>query len=139
MTNAEGKLPKSILERATLRGNEYAWPLRNIPNVIDTAKQADLVNVGGQLQFRFAERGTCECYWVCVDTFLKVPEALPWQDRVRLTATEALLQFSALQTEYDFVAEGRSAFSKYFDEIGATDADLQSAMCFVWYVSGRQS
>lgn len=136
MINAESTLPQSLLERATLRGQEFAWLLHDIPKVIEAAKAVNLVNVGGQLQFRFADGGTCECDWVCVDTLVKVAENLPWEQQVNITATEALIQFSALSEKYDFMAEGKLVFGKYFREIRATDADLENAMCFVWYVSG---
>ena len=66
------KLPDEILKRASLRGKEYAWPLDDIPHVIRACEAADLVNVGGQLQFRIPDGGTCECHWVEVDTMKQV-------------------------------------------------------------------
>jgi hypothetical protein len=51
----EGALPPDIISRASLRGNEYAWPVETIPEVIEAARPNALVNIGGQLQFRFAD------------------------------------------------------------------------------------
>ena len=59
--NLTTPLPGQLLERATLRGSERAWPIGDIPEVIEVAKENDLASVGGQLQLRFPDGGTCEC------------------------------------------------------------------------------
>ena len=137
MASPEKLLPGQLLERATLRGNERAWPIGDIPAVIEAAKKASLVSVGGQLQFRFPDGGTCECYWVEVDTFKSVSRDLPWPERVEQTATAAHSQFRALVDQYDFRAEGRSTIGKYIEEFEAGGGDLHDAICFVWYVEGQ--
>lgn len=58
MSDAELLLPKEIHGRATLRENEYAWPIAEIPSVIDAARLSNLVNIGSQLQFRIHDGGT---------------------------------------------------------------------------------
>src|SRR5881397_3715510 len=133
-TSAEQHLPADLLNRASLRGNEYAWPLDDIPQVIDAARQAALVNIGGQLQFRFPTGETCECYWVGVDTYRSVSKLLPWQQRVEKTAAAALEQFSHLATVFDFIAEGRAGFAQHLEEFEKQGQDPREAMCFVWYV-----
>jgi len=138
MAEAETRLPEQLLERSTLRGNERAWPVGDIPEVIEAARLADLVSIGGQLQFRFPNGETCECYWVEVDTFKTVPPDLPWSERVEQTATAAHSQFQGLRERCDFIAEGKSAFGKYLDEFEASGGDLSSAQCFVWYVQGPE-
>ena len=90
--SAEGALPPVLLGRASLVGNEYAWRVDDIPNVIEAARAANLVSIGGQLQFRLPDGGTCECYWVQVDTYQSVDRALPWKVRVERTA----ISFAAL-------------------------------------------
>lgn len=135
----ENALPPSILSRATRRGNEYAWPIETIPEVIEAARANALVNIGGQLQFRFADGAVCECYWVAVDTFLAVPSSLPWNDRVEQTAAVALASFSAVKSECDFLEEGRKAFGDIFLEYDATGESPESAMCFVWYLASDNS
>jgi hypothetical protein len=127
------KLPDEILSRASLRGGEYAWPLAEIPAVIEAARAANLLNVGGQLQFRLPDEGVCECYWVEVDTYLQVSRDQPWETRVEAAATDALSAFNRLLTEYDFLAEGQKGFAEYLDALRAAGHDSQDAMCFVWY------
>jgi hypothetical protein len=131
----EKLLPHDLLERATLRGNEYAWPPEDIPKVIEAAKKANLVNIGGQLQFRFPEGGTCECYWVQVDTYQTVPPNLPWAERVARTAEAALADLHELQSRCDFIAAGRTAFEEEFQKWEGNGGDPAAAMCFVWYVT----
>jgi hypothetical protein len=134
MTSSELRLPQKILQRASLRGNEYAWPIEEIPKVIEAARQANLVSIGGQLQFRLPDGGTCECYWVEVDTYKSVPTSLPWPERVEQTATVALADFSRLLSKFDFVAEGRRSFAEHFKHLEARGGDLAQTMCFVWYL-----
>jgi len=138
MKFSESLLPDHILKRANLQGNEYAWRPSDIPEVIEAARAANLVSIGGQLQFRFPDGGTCECYWVDIDTFKSVPVDLPWQERVTRTADAALREFRAVAAQYDFLAEGRSAFTKYFEEFESTGGEPADAMCFVWYVESEQ-
>jgi hypothetical protein len=103
----EARLPRDLVQRASLRGNEYAWPIEDIPKVIEAGRQANLASIGGQLQFRLPDGGTCECYWVEVDTYKSAPASLPWRERVNQTADVALADFSRLLSKFDFLAEGR--------------------------------
>lgn len=125
-------LPENIRKRACLRGNEWAWPVDEIPAVIEAARLAGLVNIGGQLQFRFPD-GTCELYWIEVNTFQTNASGLSWQERINQTATDALSQFQALQEQFDFLAEGQLSFSEHFDYYRANGSDPIDAICFVWY------
>jgi hypothetical protein len=126
-------LPQELLDRASLRGNEYAWRIAEIPNVISAARAANLLNVGGQLQFRLPDGATCECYWVEVDTFKTVPSDLNWESRVARSAATALANFENLQAKYDFIAEGKRDFGEHLVGINPEDA-----MWFVWYLEQRQ-
>ncbi len=132
---AERHLPHEVLERASLRGNEYAWSVADIPWVIEAVRRSNLVNIGGQLQFRFPDGTTAECYWVDVDTYKTVPESLPWAERVVQTATVALKDFEAISAKYDFFEEGLRNFNAAFKELEAHGYDAHQAMCFVWYVA----
>lgn len=131
---SELALPPEILQRASLAGNEYAWRIQDIPNVIEAARASNLISVGGQLQFRLPDGGTCECYWVEVTTSTSVAKALLWPERVRLTAEVALRDFKTLQEQLDFIAEGRVGFARYLDALLAEGRDPADSMCFVWYV-----
>ena len=132
----ERLLPPEILSKANLAGNEYAWPVDEIPSVIEAARLAGLISIGGQLQFRLPDDGgTCECYWVEVDTYRFVPKSLAWDERVEKTADIALEDFEQLRETVDFIEEGRSGFQKYLNEYEAQGGDLSDVMYFVWYVS----
>jgi hypothetical protein len=128
-------LPRELLDRASLRHGEYAWPVTDIPLVIETVRRANLANVGGQLQFRFHDATICECYWVEVDTYKVVPQSLSWNERVAQTAAAALAGFLSISEKYDFLEQGR-CFTKIVGE-EARGLNLQEAMCFVWYVDAE--
>ena len=133
MTMDTTYLPEQILNCASLRGHEFAWSITDIPQVIAEAKAANLVTIGGQLQFRLRNGVTCECYWVEVETLKTIPPNMSWEEKVVHTAVEANRQFKVLTEQVDFLSEGRKAFAKLFSQKAATDSDLTNAMCFVWY------
>ena len=130
-------LPKDIISRASLLGREYAWHIDDIPALISAARAANLVNVGGQLQFRLPE-ATCECYWIAVDTLSTIDATLSWRKKVQTTADEALRQFETLKTKFDFLAEGQQSFGKHFDVMRASGGNPADHMCFVWYVESEE-
>lgn len=67
--------------------------LSAIPEVIEAARRAHLLNMGGQVQFRLPNGSTRECYWIEVDTYKRVSTELSWQGRVALSANVALRDF----------------------------------------------
>jgi hypothetical protein len=138
MNAAAQHLPKQILDRASLRGKEYAWRIADIPAVIEAARKAGFVNIGGQLQFRIPDGGTCECCWVNVDTYKAVSKVLPWNERVNKTADAALAEFTRLASQYDFLEEGRRAFGAHLKKIEERGESPTEAMCFVWYLLDAQ-
>jgi hypothetical protein len=127
----ESRLPAEILAKASVRGGEYAWRVEDIPAVIEAAREAGLVNVGGQLQFRGPDF-TAECYWVEVDTYKSVPSDLPFKVRVDRTAEAASAAFEIFRREVDLLAEGRNAFPDPL--AGYDDEAVRELMWFVWYV-----
>jgi hypothetical protein len=133
---ATEELPFEILQRASLRDKEYAWPVDEIPAVIEAARKANFVNVGGQLQFRFPD-AICECYWIEVDTYKLVSSDLPWLERVEKTASAAVEAFGNLQRAKDFLKEGRSF--EHVSRFEAEGGSLNAAMCFVWYVEAHSA
>ncbi len=134
MNSPERHLPKELLECASVRGREYAWRIADIPKVIEAARRAGLVNIGGQLQFRLPDGGTCECYWVQVDTYKSVSKELHWAERVTQTADVALADFTRLASEYDFPEEGRRSFGAHLKEAEGRGGNAAEMMCFVWDV-----
>ena len=137
MDQPESLLPASILARATLRGTEYAWPVEYIPKVIQAARVARLLNIGGQLQLRLPDGATCEAYWVEVDTFRAAPSGRTWQEKVSWSAREALEQLQSLQERYDFEAECLEAFPGVCADLASDGGNLCEALCFAWYVEAE--
>ena len=133
------RLPTGLLSRASLRGNEYAWRVEDISEVIDAAEAANLASIGGQLQFRLPDGSTCECYWVEVDGLRDLPGDLSWSDRVRATASAARRRFDELKQRYDFISEGRNGYQKYLSDFEASGGSVSDTMCFVWYVDSEES
>lgn len=131
-TDPEKRLPAELFEKASIRRGEYAWPIDDVPKVIEAARAANLVNLGGQLQFRVPGEGTAECWWVKVDTYQSVSTSLPWSERVEKTAKAAVDDFARLLVDFDFFEEGRKMFSKWFDELIRMGYDPRKAMYFVW-------
>jgi hypothetical protein len=139
LTTAWSRLPRHLIERASNGGGELAWTLDDIPAVIEAARDANLVNIGGQLQFRFPDAGTCECYWVEVDTYKSVSTSASWQERVDQTAAVGMAEFLQLSAKFDFLAEGRNAFPAAFAEFERQGQDAARAMYFVWYVEAEKA
>lgn len=138
MNGTDTLLPEDLIARASLRGSEYAWPISDIPKVIEAARSCGLVSIGGQLQFRFPDGPTCECYWVEVDTYKAMPEIITsWSDLVALSAEAAKATFEKLLETYDFVEEGRKAFTQVFSDFEKCGQDASDAMCFVWYLKAE--
>jgi hypothetical protein len=98
--------------------------------VIDTARDANLLNIGGQLQFRLHDGGICECYWVEVN--IQAPINSNWETQVAHSAAVALTNFQKLREKYDFAGEGRSAFGPHL-----TGVNPEDVMWFVWYVEDQ--
>jgi hypothetical protein len=132
-----------LLERSTLIGKEHAWPIAEIPAVIDAAEAANLVSVGGQLMFHLPNEGpfgaTGECYWVGVETHRELSDARNWSDKVRIAASAARRQFSDIQQRYDFEAEVRDGFGSYLSAFEADGHSIAQAMWFAWYVESEES
>ena len=123
-----------VLGQANLRGGEYAWPRAVIPDVIEAVRVSELLNVGGQLQFRFPE-GTCECYWVVVDVPKILEPGLARHEQIEKSAQIARAEFDALVKATDFLSEGTNAFSSVFKAQEAAGFHPRDFMCFVWYAS----
>jgi hypothetical protein len=135
---AERMLPPDLLARATLRGNEYAWPLDDVSRVIHAARKTNLVNLGGELQFRFPDLGTFECHWVEVETHNSASSSLPWPERVALSADAALRDFAELRRTVDFLKAGQDGFPNQFAEATANGLNPEQFMCFVWYLQTEE-
>ena len=126
MTGAEQQLPSEILRRADARHGELAWRPSDIPTVIEAARCANLVSLGGDLQVR-APSGL----WgepVGVSVSINLADDLPWETRVEESAKAALADFFSLQQTSDFEAIAREAFASLLAEV----ADPSEAIFFSW-------
>jgi hypothetical protein len=126
---SERQLPTEILERADLRSGELAWRPSDIPAVVEAAKRANLVSLGGDLQVRAPSGKWGEPIGVGVNTG-RVPDNLPWETRVEETARVALADFLSLQEKCDFEAIARDSFPTLLAEV----ADAKDAIFFSWLV-----
>lgn len=136
MQRTEYNLTDDMMARASFRGNEYAWLISDLPAVIDQVRHAGLVSIGGQLQFRIPDGGTCECSWVQISSYPSAFFSLPWSQRVSRSAEIALSEFQKLQVDFDFAAEGRNSWRELAN-FEAQGGDLHSITCFVWYVEAE--
>lgn len=134
----ESQLPADILAKADFRFNEYAWRVEDLPEVIEAAKNLNLLNLGGQLQIRTKE-AIGECYWVATDPCANVPEDLPWEVRVRMAAELSLRDLTEIQAEFDFAQEISDAFPDPVADFIAAGGDLKSAIWFAWYVAAEET
>ena len=126
---SEKQLPADILQRADLRSNELAWHPSDIPAVIEAAKRANLVNLGGDLQVRAPSGKWGEPIGVGIDTG-RVSNDLSWHERVERTARTALASFRALQAECDFEAIARETFPALVAEVD----EPKDVIFFGWLV-----
>ncbi len=129
----EMRLPETIRAIASRSASEWGWRPDAIPQVIDAAEKAGLLNIGGQLQFRLPD-ATCEYYWIEVDAVAQEPEGLRWAERVARAATVARQQFADIGNGHEFLAEGRNAFPAVCRAYEASGGDLGDRLWFIWYL-----
>lgn len=129
---AEKQLPAEILRRADARHGELAWRPSDIPAVIEAARSANLVNLGGDLQIRAPSGKWGEAVGFGIDTG-SVPNDLPWPARVEESAKLALAEFRALRDNFDLEAIARESFPTLVAEVD----DAKEVIFFGWWVESR--
>ena len=132
MDASEKQLPAEILARADLRSNELAWHPSDIPAVIEAARCANLISLGGDFQIR-APSGL----WgepVGAGFSIEAPDDLPWEKQVEETATAALADFQSFQDRFDFEAIARESFPQLVAEVRETN----DVIFFSWAVADEQ-
>jgi hypothetical protein len=132
MEASEQQLPAEILQRAEYRSGEFAWRPSDIPSVIEAARCANLVNLGGDLQVR-APSGWGEPIGYYMETS-RISDDLPWATQVEETAKAALADFLSFQERFDFEAIARESFPTLIAEAEAKGGDAQDAIFFGWLV-----
>lgn len=125
----EEKLPAAVLAKATRSGNELAWSLTDVPEVISAAEASGLGNVGGQPQFIHPD-GTCEPYWLNADSEARRKDET-WPEYVRRSANEVRAGFERIVSETDFEKEARS-FSFLAEKLGRGE-NIMVHLRFVLY------
>jgi hypothetical protein len=96
-------LPPEIAKAASLRGNEYGWPISAFPEALAKAKSLGFACLGGQFQFRSPE-SICEMYWLSADSTDRRDHEL-WSDFSRRSCSEVMSKFEELVSRTDFVRE----------------------------------
>ena len=122
-------LPSSVIGAASLRGNEYAWPVNAFTKALEAAVSSSIACLGGQFQFRLAD-ATCEMYWLEANSGERnVGES--WPEYVRRSNSEVMVQFQQLLTQTNF----RNEASRWSDapELSAANEDPQSVLYFCAY------
>ena len=111
--------------------------MSQIRKVIEAVRDANAVNLGGQLQLRLPEMDTIEFPAIEVDALTSMPTGLAWQDQVEVSATNALAQLSDLEKCFDFEAEARAAVTGKIDDWRAQEGLFREAIHFAWYFQLR--
>lgn len=101
----ERQLPSVVLEKATLRGNEYAWPFNAVEDAIESAARAGYAVIGGQPQFRLPD-ATYEMYWIDIDASER-EEGEAWEQYVVRSAKEVIEAFRSVVASTDFKNEAQ--------------------------------
>lgn len=126
------QLPLEILQRADTRHGELAWRPSDIPAVIEAARRANLVSLGGDLQIRAPSGKWGEPIGFGIDT-ARVSNELPWDAQVEESAKAALADFHALQDKFDFEDIARESFPALVTEVD----DAKDVIFFSWWVESR--
>jgi hypothetical protein len=132
MDASEEQLPAEILERADRRSNELAWRPSDIPDVIEAARRANLISLGGDLQIR-APSGL----WgepVGAGFSIELADDLPWERRVEETAKTGLAQFLSFRERFDFEAIAHDSFPTLVAEV----AEAKDVIFFSWIVANQE-
>jgi hypothetical protein len=129
----ENRLPDHVLQRASLRGGEYAWPVEAIGEVLVAARDAGLACLGGQAQLRLPD-ATCEMYWHSLDPADRRPSE-GWTDFVHRTAAEALSQWDEVRGRIDVSAEAQRW--QQVPELRRDPLAAERYLCFVLYFQGE--
>jgi hypothetical protein len=129
MDPSEKQLPNAILRRANVRSGELAWRPKDIPAVIEAARLAKLVSLGGDLQIR-APSGR----WgqpVGFGIIIEVPHNFEWEKQVESAAEAALAHFLFFERQVDFEEIARESYPTLAAEVD----DPKDVIFFSWAVA----
>jgi hypothetical protein len=129
-------LSTDVLAAASLRGNEYAWPLAQVEAAIDDARHHGLAVSGGQAQVRLPNGGTYEFDWIELDSSAR-RAGEPWAEYVGRSANEALAKLHHHLVTVDWAKLIREWPGQGCNELMAADATEH--LCFVLYFKSEGS
>jgi hypothetical protein len=135
MEAVEHLLPAEVLQKASVKGSEYAWSFDDVPAVIAAARRCGLATEGGQVQYRFPN-ATCELYWLNADSTPR-RDGEVWSEYVVRSADEVLGGFQRLLADTDFIAE--VAGLGYLAEQLAPGVSITPFRCFVLYFASESA
>ena len=118
-----------MLTTALLEGNETAWKVRDVPIVLELARNHMLACLGGQFQFRF-DNGICEMYWLNADSAAR-KQSESWEQYVNRSINEVLTRFESLLGQTDFDVEVRNW--KFLNSKRLQNVELTEHLFFVAY------
>jgi hypothetical protein len=129
MYDSEKKLATEVLNRAHVRSSDLAWRPAHIPAVIEAARLAHLINLGGDLQIRAPSGRWGEP--IGFGIVIEVPHEFAWEKQVEAAAEAALAHFLFFQRHVDFEAIARESYPSLVAEVD----DPQDVIFFSWAVA----
>ncbi len=129
-------LARQVLERAHADRFELAWRPLDIPAVIDAIRDADLVSLGGDPQFRFPDGSVAELPDHGIDITCVENTRLSWARQVTDSANEAMSLIGEISPEA-LVEQGWSRFYLAFSEQKAAGFDPADHLYITWESAGR--
>ena len=134
--NEENRLPKAILDKAIKNGNEFGWRQSDVSEVIDTARNLNLVNLGGQVQYHFPD-GTCELYWLSFDLTTRQQNET-WTDFCARTAIECQEKFQRLILQTNIEKEALENFD-FLKNKKETGIEISDFLTFILYFDDSET
>ncbi|MCG9909716.1 MAG: hypothetical protein MH137_00315 [Flavobacteriales bacterium] len=123
-------IPKIILDKDVLNGNEFGCRQQDFADIIETARQNSLAISGGQVQYALPD-GTCELYWLSYDTADKKADET-WKTYCDRTAKECLEKFNSLIQAIDIEKEALNSF-KFLQDKKHSGVDINKYRTFILY------
>ncbi len=121
-------LPSEIAKGASLRGNEYGWPISAFPEALAKARSLGFACLGGQFQFRSPD-STREMYWLSANSTDRRDHE-SWLDLSNRSCSEVISKFEDLVSKTDFVKEAAN---------WKLDASATETLVFVAYFESEST
>lgn len=136
-TNREElRLPRNLLDKAIISGNEYGWRQYDLLDVIEAARQIPMAVLGGQVQY-ILPNGTYELYWLDYDSSNR-KEGEEWKSYCKRSANECSSKVSQLFSNTDIEAEAINAFEE-LKTIVQNNKQLVTYKVFILYFDDSET